>query len=68
MLENFDEVKDLEKKQKNYTHVKIDATCLNYQAEAEKTKILVEDLPFAAEGEDDIIIVELPKKDTTFAF
>lgn len=62
-----EEFLELEKKQKNFTEVKIDGTCLNYRPDAEKATIYIEDLPFA-EGEGEVIIVELPKSSNTYVF
>lgn len=66
LTNKIEEIKELEVKQKSYTHVKVDAWCLNYQDEAAKSKMIIEDLPLA-EGED-IIIVELPKTGAVFTF
>ena len=54
-----EEVKKIEDQCKGaYTAVKVDATCLNFIPDADKTKKYVEELPI---GEDDIVFVELPK-------
>ena len=52
LTNEIDEIKAIEKKWKNSSIVKIDATCLTPMEDAKKTSILVEDLPFA-EGEDE---------------
>lgn len=52
LTNEIDEIKAIEKKWKNSSIVKIDATCLTPMEDAKKASILVEDLPFA-EGEDD---------------
>ena len=56
LTNQLNEIKDLDKKYKNYTSVKIDGICLNVH-EQDRNK-LIEDLDLA---EEDIIIVEMPK-------
>ena len=59
-----EDLAEIEKKVKNYTHVKFDGTCLNAQKlDVEKKNIYVEELPLA---EDDVLIIELPKQKDTF--
>lgn len=63
LTNQLEEIKEYDKKYKNFTSAKIDAVCLNVN-EAEKNK-LIEDMSVA---EEDFIIVELPKNNNTFIF
>jgi hypothetical protein len=59
----MEDITAYEKKYKNYTHVKIDATPLNCNEELKKLKL--EDANIA---DDDIIIVEMVKADKQWTF
>jgi hypothetical protein len=58
----IEELPDIEKKVKNYTHVKFDGTCLNAKEDVVKANIFVEELPISqgSAEEEDLVIVELP--------
>jgi hypothetical protein len=43
----IEELSEIEKKVKNYTHVKFDGTCLNDKQQFEKANIFVEELPIS---------------------
>lgn len=43
----IEELSEIEKKVKNYTHVKFDGTCLNVKQDVEKANIFVEELPLS---------------------
>jgi hypothetical protein len=63
---DLDEIKEVEKKWKNSSAVKIDAICLTSNlSDDEKRNRFVEDLPFA-DGEGEIIIVEVPNASGKF--
>lgn len=64
LTNKLEEINEYEKKWKNSSIVRVDATILNLIPDADKTQKFVEDLPIA-EGEPEIILVELPnsKKD-----
>jgi hypothetical protein len=47
MVDDMDEIKDIEKKWKNSSVVRVDAMCLTPMEETKKATIMVEDLPFA---------------------
>jgi hypothetical protein len=59
----MEDLVEIEKKVKNYTHVKFDGVCLNHKTDVEKENIYVEELPIA---EEDLLIIELPKSKDTF--
>ena len=43
----IEELTEIEKKVKNYTHVKFDGTCLNAKQDVEKANIFIEELPIS---------------------
>jgi hypothetical protein len=43
----LEELTEIEKKVKNYTHVKFDGTCLNAKQDVEKANIFIEELPIS---------------------
>ena len=53
---------EIEKKVKNYTQVKFDATCLNAKEDVVKNNTYVEELPISqgSAEEEDLVIIELP--------
>lgn len=60
----MEELAEIEKKVKNYTHVKFDGVCLNNKADVQKANIYVEEMPIA-QADEDMLVIELPKgKDT----
>ena len=58
----IEELPEIEKKVKSYTHVKFDGTCLNAKKDVEKANIFVEELPISqgSAEEEDLVIIELP--------
>ena len=62
----IEELPEIEKKVKTYTHVKFDGTCLNAKQDVQKANIYVEELPISQGGaeEEDIVVVELPNSKT----
>ena len=58
----IEELSEIEKKAKNYTHVKFDGTCLNAKEDVVKANIFVEELPISqgSAEEEDLVIIELP--------
>jgi len=62
----IEELPEIEKKVKNYTHVKFDGTCLNAKEDVVKANIYVEELPISqgSAEEEDIVIIEIPNTKT----
>jgi len=62
----INELPEIEKKVKNYTHVKFDGTCLNAKEDVVKANIFVEELPISqgSAEEEDLVIIELPNTKT----
>ncbi len=62
----IEEFPEIEKKVKNYTHVKFDGTCLNAKEDVVKANIYVEELPISqgSAEEEDIVIIEIPNTKT----
>lgn len=58
----IEELTEIEKKVKNYTHVKFDGTCLNAKQDVQKANIFIEELPISqgSAEEEDLVIIELP--------
>lgn len=62
----INELPEIEKKVKNYTHVKFDGTCLNAKEDVVKANTFVEELPISqgSAEEEDLVIIELPNTKT----
>ena len=61
----LEDLAEIEKKVKNYTHVKFDGVLLNYKSDVQKNNIYVEELPLA-QADEDTVVIELPKAKDTF--
>jgi len=61
----LEDIAEIEKKVKNYTHVKFDGVLLNHKSDAQKSNIYVEELPLA-QADEDMVVIELPKLKDTF--
>lgn len=61
----MEDLAEIEKKVKNYTHVKFDGVLLNNKSDAQKNNIYVEELPLA-QADEDMVVIELPKNKDTY--
>ena len=61
----LEDIAEIEKKVKNYTHVKFDGVLLNNKSDVQKSNIYVEELPLA-QADEDMVVIELPKLKDTF--
>jgi hypothetical protein len=61
----LEDLAEIEKKVKNYTHVKFDGVLLNHKSDVQKNNIYVEELPLA-QADEDMVVIELPKLKDTF--
>lgn len=61
----IEELAEIEKKVKNFTHVKFDGVLLNNKSDVQKNNIYVEELPIA-QADEDMIVVEIPKNKDTY--
>ena len=61
----MEDLAEIEKKVKNFTHVKFDGVLLNHKNDVEKNNIYVEELPIA-QADEDMIVIELPKNKDTY--
>jgi hypothetical protein len=56
----LEDLAEIEKKVKNYTHVKFDGVLLNDKSDRPKRNIYVEELNLA-QADEDMVVIELPK-------
>ena len=61
----MEDLAEIEKKVKNYTHVKFDGVLLNNKSDVQKNNMYIEELPLA-QADEDIVIIELPKTKDTY--
>jgi hypothetical protein len=61
----MEDLAEIEKKVKNFTHVKFDGYLLNNKSDAQKNNIYIEELPLA-QADEDMVVIELPKSKDTY--